>query len=107
MFLVWFAPIDGGRTRVTSHPVRKLKPWLVALVVVVVAACTTGPARHQTLPTAAPSTTPVPITPHGDLAVGSEQEPGCLDWIAACVTPSPGVYAVEANTLPRGLRFQR
>ena len=89
----------------TSHPVRKLKPWLVALVVVVVAACTSGPARHQTLPTAAPTTTPLPITPHGDLVVASEQEPGCLDWIAACVTPSPGVYAVEANTLPRAYDF--
>ena len=37
--------------------------------------------------------------------MASEQEPACLDWIAACVTPSPGVYAVEANTLPRAYDF--
>jgi peptide/nickel transport system substrate-binding protein len=85
--------------------VRKLNPWLVALVLAV-SACTSGAARRQALPTTVPSPPPLPIiTPHGDVAVGSEQEPGCLDWLSTCVTPSPGVYAVEANTLPRAYDF--
>jgi peptide/nickel transport system substrate-binding protein len=91
---------------VIPHAVRKVKPWLVALVLVV-SACTSGAAKRQALPTTVASTPPpLPIvTPHGDVAVGSEQEPGCLDWLSTCVTPSPGVFAVEANTLPRAYDF--
>jgi peptide/nickel transport system substrate-binding protein len=98
---------------VISHPVRKVRPWLVALVLVA-SACQSGPARHQTLPTTTTTVPPLPVTtPHGDIAVGSDQEPNCLDWIGACgpgmalsgFNPSAGMYAVEANTLPRAYDF--
>jgi peptide/nickel transport system substrate-binding protein len=94
-----------------------MKPWLVALVLVV-SSCQSGPARHQTLPATTTTTTPLPlITPHGDIAVGSEQEPTCLDWIGGCVpgpagvapaaaaSPSSGLVSVEAATLPRAYDF--
>src|SRR5580704_6251620 len=109
--LVGFAPIDGGRITVISHPVGKVKPWLVALVLVV-SACQSGPARRQALPPTTTTTTPLPLTtPHGDIAVGSEQEPTCLDWIGGCApaalssSPSAGLFAVEAATLPRAYDF--
>jgi peptide/nickel transport system substrate-binding protein len=72
----------------------------------VATACHDGPAHKQALPTTVPTTVPLPpITPHGDMTVASEQEPACLDWLSACNTASPGVYAVEADTLPRAYDF--
>ncbi len=42
-----------------------------------------------------------PATPRGDLSVASEQEPACLDWFSSCNGAAPGIYTVEADTLPR------
>jgi peptide/nickel transport system substrate-binding protein len=69
-------------------------------------ACQGGPGHRQALPTTVPATVPVPpSTPQGDIAVASEQEPACLDWISSCNVQSPGVYGVEANTLPRAYDY--
>jgi len=37
----------------------------------------------------------------GDLVIGAEQEPDCMDWIASCAGSSWGSWMVNYNTLPR------
>jgi len=37
----------------------------------------------------------------GDLVVGAEQEPHCMDWIASCAGSSWGSWMVNYNTMPR------
>jgi len=42
----------------------------------------------------------------GTLAIGAEQEPDCLDWIASCSGSSWGAWMVLYNTLPQAFRFE-
>jgi peptide/nickel transport system substrate-binding protein len=37
----------------------------------------------------------------GELVVGAEQEPDCLDWIASCAAASWGFWTANVTTLPR------
>lgn len=37
----------------------------------------------------------------GDLVIGAEQQPDCMDWIATCAGSSWGSWMVSYNTIPR------
>jgi len=37
----------------------------------------------------------------GDLVIGAEQEPDCVDWIASCAGSSWGYWMMGATTMPR------
>jgi len=37
----------------------------------------------------------------GDLVIGAEQEPDCVDWIASCAGSSWGFWMMGATTMPR------
>jgi peptide/nickel transport system substrate-binding protein len=41
------------------------------------------------------------IKPGGDIVLGAEQEPDCMDWIGSCAGAAWGVYTVQTNTMPR------
>jgi peptide/nickel transport system substrate-binding protein len=41
----------------------------------------------------------------GDITVGAEQEPDCMDWIGSCAGSSWGVETVETNTMPRAYDY--
>jgi peptide/nickel transport system substrate-binding protein len=49
-------------------------------------------------------TTTVPpedIPEGGDLVLGAEQEPDCVDWISSCAGASWGFWTMNVNTMPR------
>lgn len=48
---------------------------------------------------------PGSIPQGGDVVLAAEQEPNCMDWIAACATGDWGVYMVETNTMPRAYNY--
>lgn len=37
----------------------------------------------------------------GDLVLGAEQEPDCVDWISSCAGASWGYWTINVNTMPR------
>lgn len=37
----------------------------------------------------------------GDLVIGAEQEPDCVDWISSCAGASWGFWTMNVNTMPR------
>jgi peptide/nickel transport system substrate-binding protein len=37
----------------------------------------------------------------GDLVIGAEQEPDCVDWISSCAGASWGYWTMNVNTMPR------
>jgi peptide/nickel transport system substrate-binding protein len=41
----------------------------------------------------------------GDVVLGAEQEPDCMDWIDACASAAWGIYTVETNTMPRAYDY--
>lgn len=68
----------------------------IALAVVatsMLAACSAGGSE------ASPSTT-VDITKGGEVVIGAEQEPDCVDWIATCAGSIWGTYMMQIPTIP-------
>ncbi|HEX3567794.1 MAG TPA: ABC transporter substrate-binding protein [Acidimicrobiales bacterium] len=62
----------------------------------------------STTPTTATNsgpTTTVAAKQGGDITLGAEQEPDCMDWIGACAGAAWGVYTVETNTMPRAYDY--
>ena len=46
-------------------------------------------------------TTDGEVAAGGDLVIGAEQEPDCVDWIASCAASSWGYWMMGATTMPR------
>lgn len=44
---------------------------------------------------------PDDIPEGGDLVIGAEQEPDCVDWISSCAGASWGFWTMNVNTMPR------
>lgn len=44
---------------------------------------------------------PASIPEGGDLVIGAEQEPDCVDWISSCAGASWGFWTLNVNTMPR------
>lgn len=43
----------------------------------------------------------------GSLVIGSEQEPGCADWIGSCSASVYGTYVMKVQTMPAVFQYQR
>ena len=43
----------------------------------------------------------------GDLVIGAEQQPDCMDWIASCAGSSWGSWMVNYNTMPRTFDIEK
>jgi peptide/nickel transport system substrate-binding protein len=41
----------------------------------------------------------------GDLVVGADQEPACMDWIGSCASSAWGIWTVQTNTMPRAYDY--
>lgn len=63
------------------------------LAVVALTACSAGGSS----PT--PSS-PAPVTQGGEVVIGAEQEPDCVDWIATCAGSIWGTYMMQIPTIP-------
>ncbi|MDQ1365253.1 MAG: peptide/nickel transport system substrate-binding protein [Acidimicrobiaceae bacterium] len=50
-------------------------------------------------------TTTVAAKQGGDITLGAEQEPDCMDWIGSCAGAAWGVYTVQTNTMPRAYDY--
>lgn len=77
-----------------SH--RRRSAAAIAVVVVsafVLSACSGGGSDP------APST-PAPVTKGGEVVIGAEQEPDCVDWIATCAGSIWGTYMMQIPTIP-------
>lgn len=66
---------------------------LAVSLVVTLSACTSGE------PTADPSASTV-VKDGGEIVIGAEQEPDCLDWIATCAGSIWGTYMMQVPTMP-------
>jgi peptide/nickel transport system substrate-binding protein len=49
------------------------------------------------------ATTPL-VTP-GDIVLGAEQEPQCMDWMSSCAGADWGIYMMQTNTMPRAYDY--
>jgi peptide/nickel transport system substrate-binding protein len=63
-------------------------------LVAALAACTSG----QAAPSETATTT---VQDGGQIVIGAEQEPDCLDWIATCAGSIWGTYIMQVPTIPR------
>ncbi len=52
-----------------------------------------------------PTTTGGAVKQGGDLVLGSEQEPDCMDWIGSCAGAAWGVWMVSTNTMPSAYAY--
>ena len=79
----------------------------VVAVSMVAASCSKSGTSSSTGTTVAGggSTTTVAAKQGGDITLGAEQEPDCMDWIGACAGAAWGVYTVETNTMPRAFDY--
>jgi peptide/nickel transport system substrate-binding protein len=50
-------------------------------------------------------TTTIAAKQGGDIVLGAEQEPDCMDWIGSCAGAAWGVYTVQTNTMPRAYDY--
>jgi peptide/nickel transport system substrate-binding protein len=50
-------------------------------------------------------TTTVAAKQGGDITLGAEQEPDCMDWIGSCSGAAWGVYTVQTNVMPRAYDY--
>ena len=78
-----------------------------ALAVWVLLASCTGKSHRPAPPTTVTTQAAPAISQGGDLVVGAQGEPGCMDWVSTCASSSWGVWTVETNTLPRAYDFAR
>ncbi|GAA1936022.1 ABC transporter family substrate-binding protein [Microbacterium aoyamense] len=68
---------------------------VTAAVVTVFAltACSAGGSGSE-------SESPAPVTQGGEVVIGAEQEPDCVDWIATCAGSIWGTYIMQVPTIP-------
>jgi peptide/nickel transport system substrate-binding protein len=78
----------------TLRPTRLLAVLLA--IGLVAAACSSSKSD-----TATTATTQVVVPQGGNLVIGAEQEPDCVDWIASCAQSSWGYWMLDVNTMPR------
>ncbi len=85
---------------------RGLLLGIVALGMVAVS-CSKSSSSTSTNTTTAGGgpTTTVAAKQGGDIVLGAEQEPDCMDWIGSCAGAAWGVYTVETNTMPRAYDY--
>jgi peptide/nickel transport system substrate-binding protein len=78
----------------------------VGIVAFVLAAgCSKSSSSTSTNTTVNGPTTTVAAKQGGDITLGAEQEPDCMDWIDACAGAAWGVYTVQTNTMPRAYDY--
>jgi peptide/nickel transport system substrate-binding protein len=69
---------------------------LLAAAVLTVSALTACSAGGST----PDPSTPAPVTKGGEITIGAEQEPDCVDWIATCAGSIWGTYMMQVPTIP-------
>ena len=74
----------------------------VVAVAMIAAACSSSSKTKTNGTTATTSGT---VKQGGDIVLGAEQEPDCMDWIGSCAGAAWGVYTVETNTMPRAYDY--
>ncbi len=79
---------------------RSVRPTVVALVVLLLAAC--SPANNTARP--APPTSEQP-RPGGTLVIGASADPACADWYLPCGASFWGLRALGLQTLPTPVEF--
>jgi peptide/nickel transport system substrate-binding protein len=67
--------------------------------------CSKSTSTTPTTSAGSGSTTTVAAKQGGDITLGAEQEPDCMDWIGSCAGAAWGVYTVETNTMPRAYDY--
>ncbi len=80
---------------------------LSVIAVGMVAVSCSKSSSTSTSPTTASNgpTTTVAAKQGGDITLGAEQEPDCMDWIGSCAGAAWGVYTVQTNTMPRAYDY--
>lgn len=74
--------------------VRALAAAVAGAGLLLAAACSGAtPASEQ-------SAAPMQVRQGGNLVIGSEQEPGCADWIGSCAGSVFGTYTMQVQTMP-------
>lgn len=82
------------RSRPSQPRRRSLAAAALAIVAVVaLSACSGGGSEADT-------STPAPATQGGEIVIGAEQEPDCVDWIATCAGSIWGTYTMQIPTIP-------
>lgn len=65
------------------------------------AACTGAPPADDE------SAAPLNVRQGGSLVIGSEQEPGCADWVGSCAGSIFGTYVMQVQTMPAVFQYQQ
>ncbi len=78
---------------------------IVALGMVAVSCSSSGTKTTGTTAAGSGPTTTGVAKQGGDITLGAEQEPDCMDWIGSCAGAAWGVYTVQTNTMPRAYDY--
>ena len=78
---------------------------IVALGMVAVSCSSSGTKTTGTTAAGSGPTTTGAAKQGGDITLGAEQEPDCMDWIGSCAGAAWGVYTVQTNTMPRAYDY--
>lgn len=90
------------RRRRRPSVVRTLAAVAAAGGLLLAAACTgSAPAGE------AQSAAPTQVRQGGSLVIGSEQEPGCADWIGSCAGSVFGTYVMQVQTMPAVFQYEQ
>ncbi|HEY9307742.1 MAG TPA: ABC transporter family substrate-binding protein [Microbacterium sp.] len=84
-----------------TPPVSRLSRRLVLAVASVTAVALTAALSGCTGATSNTSSTPTgAVQEGGEVVIGAEQEPDCVDWIATCAGSIWGTYMMQVPTMP-------
>lgn len=91
--------IDSMRT--VRHAVRAVLGVGAVSAVLLATSCTgTSSGSDQ-------KAIPQTVRDGGSLVIGSEQEPGCADWVGSCAASVFGTYVMEVQTMPEVFQYRR
>lgn len=90
----------GIGTRRTRASLRAVAFLAAAAIPLSLTGCAVGTSADYREPA------PLSVRSGGSLVLGSEQEPGCADWIGSCAGSVFGTYVMKVQTIPAVFQYR-